>query len=253
MKTFFVPVTALLVLITTAFTCADSSNKKITANHNTVNGFAVVELFTSEGCSSCPPADAVVAHLLKEYKNDVYVLGYHVDYWDNLGWKDAFSNAAYTNRQKDYAKFFKLSSVYTPQVIVNGAEQFVGSDETKLHAAINKDLKQMPAQTLSVAAKANADNMINVSYQTNSTNNNLNIALIQLSTETRVQRGENHGATLHHINIVRNIKTIALKGNTGDLTFNLPPGLSLKDCEVIAFTQDANMKITSAAKTDIQL
>ena len=165
MKTIIASFAAFFLLIISAFTCADSSIKK----HNTTtgNGFAVVELFTSEGCSSCPPADNAVAKLLQEYKNNVYVLGYHVDYWDNLGWKDAFSSAAYTQRQKNYARVLKLSSVYTPQVIVNGDEQFVGSDENKLHASIDKDLKQIPAQTLSVTAKAN-NNTIDISYQTNS-------------------------------------------------------------------------------------
>src|SRR5215467_14530643 len=86
-----------------SFSCADSSGKSGSVM-NAGNGFAVVELFTSEGCSSCPPADNAVARLLKEHNSNVYVLGYHVDYWDNLGWKDAFSNADYTKRQKNYAR-----------------------------------------------------------------------------------------------------------------------------------------------------
>jgi hypothetical protein len=251
MKTVFIPAIALFISSAFAFTCADSSNKKNNTIDNANEGFAVVELFTSEGCSSCPPADAAVANLLKEYKNDVYVLGYHVDYWDNLGWKDAFSNADYTRRQRNYARTLK-SGVYTPQVVVNGEEQFVGSDENKLHASINKDLRQIPAQNLSVSAKVNGSNKVDVSYQTNTTGNNLNIALIQLSAETKVQRGENHGATLHHVNIVRNIQTISLKKNAGNILIDLPQSLTAKDCGLIAFTQDANMKITSAAKTNIQ-
>src|SRR5215467_15699283 len=97
-----VTVLVVLALTATSFSCNDSSAKNSSVNSN--NGFAVVELFTSEGCSSCPPADNAVAKLLKEYNNNVYVLGYHVDYWDNLGWKDAFSNADYTKRQKNYAR-----------------------------------------------------------------------------------------------------------------------------------------------------
>lgn len=251
MKKIIIPLAALFTLISSAFTCADSSNKKNVAPDSTGNGFAVVELFTSEGCSSCPPADNAVAKLLKEYNGNVYVLGFHVDYWDNLGWKDAFSNADYTKRQRNYAKAFKLGSVYTPQVIVNGEEQFVGSDENKLHASINKYLKESSKQNLSVSAKA-SNGTINVSYQTNAINN-LNIALVQLSAETKVQRGENHGATLHHVNIVRELQTISLKNNTGNVSINLPADLSIKDCQIIAFIQDANMKITVAAKTGIQL
>jgi len=249
MKKRVAPVAILFLLLSSAFSCADSSSQKNTTTNNTGNGFAVVELFTSEGCSSCPPADNAVAKLLKEY-NNVYVLGYHVDYWDNLGWKDAFSNADYTKRQKNYARTLK-SGIYTPQVIVNGEAQFVGSDENKLHAAINKDLKDNAQQDLSIIATQN-DNTIKVSYQTNSSDN-LNIALVQLNAETKVQRGENQGATLHHVNIVRSFQTIALKNNTGKVSLHLPAGLSEKDCEVIAFTQDANMRVTSAAKTNIRL
>lgn len=251
MKKRIIPAAILFLLLSSAFTCADSSSEKNISKNNIGNGFAVVELFTSEGCSSCPPADAAVANLLKEYKNNVYVLGYHVDYWDNLGWKDAFSNAVYTSRQRNYARALK-SGVYTPQVVVNGEEQFVGSDENKLHASINKDLKQIPAQNLSVAAKINGNNKVDVSYQTNTTDNNLNVALIQLSAETKVQHGENHGATLHHVNIVRNIQTILLKNNAGNIVIDLPAGLSAKNCQVIAFTQTASMKIIAAAKADIQ-
>ena len=89
-----IPVLIAVAFITTSFSCADSSAKNPVANEN--KGFAVVELFTSEGCSSCPPADKAVAQLLKANNSNVYVLCYHVDYGDNLGWKDIFSSAAYT-------------------------------------------------------------------------------------------------------------------------------------------------------------
>lgn len=253
MKKVIVPLTALLALIASAFTCDDSSTKKIVTNNSTNNGFAVVELFTSEGCSSCPPADDAVAKVLKEYNDNVYVLGYHVDYWDNLGWKDAFSNAAYTQRQKNYAKEFNLQSIYTPQIVVNGEEQFVGSDDAQLHNTINKDLKENASENLSVSAKING-NAIDVTYQTNSRKDNLNVALIQSIASTKVERGENSGATLHHVNIVRSLQTISLKNNAGNISFNLPAGLSAKDCSVIAFIQNPkNMKIIAAAKADIEL
>ncbi len=140
-----------IAFTTTSFSCADSSATNAATNND--KGFAVVELFTSEGCSSCPPADNAVADLLKAHQNNVYVLGYHVDYWDNLGWKDIFSNAAYTQLQRSYAKIFKLSSVYTPQIVVNGTEEFVGSDKNKLNTAVNKSLQQSSTIKLSIDAK----------------------------------------------------------------------------------------------------
>ncbi|HEY2728198.1 MAG TPA: DUF1223 domain-containing protein [Parafilimonas sp.] len=248
----------LLVIsfIATSFSCADSSAKIDAANTtlstNADKGFAVVELFTSEGCSSCPPADNAVAKLLQEHNNNVYVLGYHVDYWDNLGWKDSFSNAAYTQLQRDYAKTFKLSSVYTPQVVVNGTEQFVGSNESKLNAVVNNKLQQSSNIQLSVDAKAQDDYEITVHYSTNAENANVKIALIQLKADDKIQRGENSGATLHHVNIVRDFKTENASAN-GISVLNIPKNLSVENCKVIAFTQNkTDGKITAATEVGIQ-
>jgi len=93
---------------------------------------AVVELFTSEGCSSCPPADRILSRLTAETQRDhrrIYTLSFHVDYWDRLGWRDPYSSSANSDRQRQYAELMKLQSVYTPQMIVNGRIEFVGSDQ----------------------------------------------------------------------------------------------------------------------------
>ena len=92
----------------------------------------VVELFTSEGCSSCPPADKLLTSAQSNFGNEIIVLSYHVDYWDRLGWKDPFSKAIFSERQRMYSQKLNLSSVYTPQAIVNGQVQFVGSDKKLL-------------------------------------------------------------------------------------------------------------------------
>ena len=244
------PFLIALALITISFSCADSSANRSPAN-DINNGFAVVELFTSEGCSSCPPADKAVAQLLKEHRSNVYVLGYHVDYWDNLGWKDIFSNPAYTQIQREYAKALKLSSVYTPQIVVNGTEQFVGSDGNKLNAAVNNDLQQARDTKLDIDARSGDGKTVTVNYSTDAGNAKLKIALIQLNAENKIQRGENTGATLHHVNIVRDLQTTSVTGK-GNIRLNIPEGLSAKDCSVIAFTQNvSDNKITSATEVDI--
>ena len=113
-----IPFAGLMILTGLSFSI--SGNKPVKKELMTETGFAVVELFSSEGCSSCPPADELTIKLSKEYKRNVYFLGYHVDYWDHIGWKDKFSKADYTERQRQYAAKFNLNSIYTPQVIVNG-------------------------------------------------------------------------------------------------------------------------------------
>lgn len=99
----------------------------------------LVELFTSEGCSSCPPADALLRQVngMRTQAGQLIVgVSEHVTYWNNLGWADPFSSAVYTNRQNGYGERFRLDSVYTPQMVVNGAKQFVGSDRGQLQAAL---------------------------------------------------------------------------------------------------------------------
>ena len=253
MKVIYTSAVVLFAVFATAFTCANSSsNKKIISENPKANGFAVVELFTSEGCSSCPPADATVANLLKENNSNVYVLGYHVDYWNNLGWKDVFSSASYTQRQRNYARAFKLTSVYTPQVVVNGEEQFVGSDGNKLRNTVNKDLNENSTEQLVINAENKSGRTVNVSIKINDkSNDNLNIALVQAAAQSQVKRGENSGALLHHVNVVRDFKTVAANADQ-NITLQIPDNLSAKDCFVIAFTQDAgNMKILSASKANI--
>src|SRR6185437_4360336 len=99
----------------------------------------VVELFTSEGCSSCPPADALLARLPRAFPDiEVIPLSEHVDYWDHLGWRDRFSSPLYSARQQDYGRAFQLQDVFTPQMVVNGEAQFVGSDRARAEQEIRK-------------------------------------------------------------------------------------------------------------------
>lgn len=216
-------------------------------------GFAVVELFTSEGCSSCPPADAVLAKIASEYKDNVYVLGFHVDYWDRQGWKDVYSNADYTQRQMGYARVFKLSSIYTPEAVVNGGKELVGSDEKGLRSDIEADLQGAEGKKIVLYASVH-DNNIRVNYQmANRGNDNLYIALVQSHAETRVGGGENSGRRLEHVNVVRELKTAP--ADTGSVVFALPQGLAAKDCKLIAFLQTnkaGDLAVTGATGVDIQ-
>ncbi len=120
---------------------------------NKTSVFAVVELFTSEGCSSCPPADKLVSEIVSEKHDNIYVLTYHVDYWNRLGWKDVFSKSEWSARQQYYAAMLGLEGVYTPQIVVNGKQEFVGSNESKLRNAISNAGKEHSALLTMSATK----------------------------------------------------------------------------------------------------
>jgi hypothetical protein len=243
---FSKPVLLFSLLITTSF-CKHAESK---AGH----GFAVVELFTSEGCSSCPAADEAVIDIAKQYKENVFILGFHVDYWNNLGWKDIFSNADYSDRQKQYASSFSLNSIYTPQIVVNGKTEFVGSDKSKLQKTIEKELNSNNTSSIEISAKETESKKVEVNFKNgNISNSKINIALIQLQAQSNVAKGENEGKQLHHINIVRDFKTVDASNKQTSISLIIPASLTKKDCMVIVYVQDKNnFHIVDAAMTSIQ-
>jgi hypothetical protein len=206
---------------------------------DTKNGFAVVELFTSEGCSSCPSADAAVIALSRELGENVYFLGYHVDYWNYLGWKDEYSSKEFTERQRLYGDYFSLNSIYTPQVVVNGKTEFVGSDKSRLKQTIADELKISTNPAIELAAQTDSTNQIAVTYKTTvSKDEQLMIALVQLMATTNVKRGENKGYELKHINIVRELR--AVKPGTSAILFSIPVNLTTTEIKIVAFIQNKN-------------
>lgn len=221
--------------------------KKTTAESK---GFAVIELFTSEGCSSCPAADELVSKVLSEGKQNVYILSFHVDYWNRLGWKDNFSQAAFSARQQQYSRYLSLDGVYTPQIVVNGTDQFTGSNETHLRSSLSKMDQQ---SNLTVEALKTNDASIHVSYKIPANHGSLlNIALIQPEATTSVKRGENGGRKLHHVNIVRELKTIETASAAGSVDIEIPTELRTIPFKVIAYTQQKNtFQITGAAELQI--
>ncbi|MFC6265320.1 DUF1223 domain-containing protein [Flavobacterium panici] len=206
-------------------------------------GFALLELYTSEGCSSCPPADELLGKIQNELKDkNVYVLSYHVDYWDKQGWKDIFSNADYTKRQYDYAKYMEKDPIYTPQVIINGKIDYIGSQETSLRNGIKSALSKPVSTNLSLEASQN-ENSIAVNYNVEGTSKNsrLLIAVVQKEAKSNVKRGENAHRVLSHYQIVRNLQWVDLnKVKKGTASVHLPKNYNTQDFEIIGFVQDMN-------------
>lgn len=219
-------------------------------------GFAVVELFTSEGCSSCPPADELVARVQKENKDlPVYILAFHVDYWNRLGWKDAFSSADYSDRQRLYAGWLRLQSVYTPQIVVNGKKEFVGSEASTLHSTIEKDLQGQAGLTrLAISDVKKAGNKLEWAWQTEGAKKGLSlvVALVQRSATTNVRSGENGGKTLSHVQIVRGLRSEEWNGkNNGIGHMDWPAGVPQEGTEIIAFLQnDDTGEIVTATRSN---
>ncbi|HXB91874.1 MAG TPA: DUF1223 domain-containing protein [Puia sp.] len=220
-------------------------------------GFAVVELFTSEGCSSCPPADRALAELAGEFPGGVYVLEFHVDYWNRLGWKDIYSDEGYTNRQQEYARVFRLESIYTPEAVVNGHKEMVGSDQRQLQASVKAELEATTNHSLGLVADATEKKVV-VQYNTKE-GGILHAALVQLTASSQILGGENKGLHLQHINVVRNFATVDLKNakdpgssESGRLELSIPEGITAKDCKVIAFVQDHSSRIVAAEDARIK-
>ncbi|HJY14001.1 MAG TPA: DUF1223 domain-containing protein [Flavobacterium sp.] len=214
-----------------------------------VKGFALLELYTSEGCSSCPPADELMGRIQNEYQDDnVYLLSYHVDYWDRQGWKDVFSNADYTKRQYDYAKFLGKEPIYTPQLIINGKADYIASQETLVRNGIKSALSK-PVTTDLFLEASQANNNLNVNYNIEGSfkNSNLLVAIVQKAAKSNVKRGENANRILSHYQIVHHLHSVALKDKKGTVSIHLPKSFNEKDFEVIGFVQDKNNGAISGA------
>ena len=164
----------------------------------------VIELFTSQGCSSCPPANAYLNELTKG-RRDVLPLGFHITYWDRLGWKDPFSLEAATDRQGRYGRRFGDGS-YTPEIVVDGANSHVGSDRQKVEGAIARAKKESRT-VASVRVTRTGDK---VSIQVGGGSGNARVLLIGFdrSHTTPIRRGENSGATFDESNVVRSIRSV---------------------------------------------
>jgi hypothetical protein len=163
---------------------------------------AVVELFTSEGCNSCPPAEAYVGELAQ--RRDVLALAFHVDYWDDLGWRDRFGLAQSAQRQNAYVNALRLSSAYTPQVIVDGRGDFVGSDRTSIGKALagNRDGIEL------ALAVRNGEILIDVGARDKAAPCDVVLVAYLRAAVSPIGRGENAGRTLKEFNIVRDFRTL---------------------------------------------
>lgn len=215
------------------------------------DSFVMIQLFTSQGCSSCPPADRLVETIKEEYKDqNVFVMSYHVDYWDRLGWKDPYGKPEFTELQYSYADQFRERRVYTPQVIVNGQEHFVGSNGSKLRSRIKSYLKKDLKNKVTIQSKKEGENIhFTIQVSGDTTNKQLKLASVLNKTSTKVTRGENSNRTLSNSNIVLDEKTLTLdENNTAKFSLTLGNENVQKEMSLIVFVQNDKLEISGAAQ-----
>lgn len=166
----------------------------------------VVELFTSQGCSSCPPADAYLGRLAQ--RADVVALGYHVDYWDYIGWPDPFADAAYTARQKAYRESLGNRTLYTPQMVIDGTVDAVGSDSRRVDALIQRRLASDRHAVALRAGLVNGELRVDIDDVGMPGPAEVTAVAFDAYHLTEIRRGENGGLRLKDFNVVRAIRRI---------------------------------------------
>ncbi len=213
----------------------------------------LVELFTSEGCSDCPPADTLLERLDRSQPvsdAELIVLSEHVDYWDGSGWRDPYSSREYTERQGAYAVQFGLGSVYTPQMVVDGRFQLVGSDERGAITAIENAAKaeKIPVTVSLVRWESDGTATLHVStgqvpHFILATSSEVLIAAADESDESHVEHGENEGRTLKHVAVLRSLTRVGTIDGSGEFSqevkVKLHRGGKGGNLRIVAIVQEA--------------
>jgi hypothetical protein len=229
----------------------------------------LVELFTSEGCSSCPPADALLAHLedSQPVQGAVIIpLKQHVDYWNWIGWTDRFSSPQFSQRQADYARVLGNENVYTPQMVVDGQEEFVGSDDLAAREAIARARRSVKAPiALRVSAAAGSGSEITLAIKISELPDikegdpvDLWVAVTESSLASQVTRGENTGRRLAHTAVVRELRRADRLNTAGsfatELGLPLAPEWKRENLSAVVFLQQqGSRRVLGAARLPLFL
>ncbi|MEP0266273.1 DUF1223 domain-containing protein [Dokdonia sp.] len=209
----------------------------------------VIELFTSQGCSSCPPADALLEEIKNTYGADVITLSYHVDYWDYIGWKDPFATQAFTKKQYGYAEKFRSRGVYTPQAVINGRSHYTGSDKSSIYRVLKSKNEHVLPISITVSNIRKKDKEIAVDYTISDATqaNELTFVIAINEKTTQIKRGENRNKTLKNTHIVIAEQTIHRYATSGQVTLHIPSWVEASDqLSIVAYATKTNVGIVSA-------
>jgi hypothetical protein len=219
------------------------------------SGPVVIELFTSQGCSSCPPADRLLSRLASDPR--VIPLSFHVDYWNYIGWTDPFSSKRWSERQQGYARAFRSNRIYTPQLVVSGRTGLNGSDEAGARKRIAEALAAEPAGRVTLALEPSRDRLkVKVGAKLSRAVEgplDLWVAVYETGLTTKVGAGENSSATLHNDYVVRRLeKALTLPAaagaaDSGEVVLGLDKRWQRESLGVAAFLQDPKTMVIYGA------
>src|ERR1700722_14686056 len=222
------------------------------AGSNATRVPVLLELFTSEGCSSCPPADRLLELFDQKQPEpgaDLIVLTEHVDYWDRLGWRGPFSSSLFTARQQEYSYRLQGEGVYTPELVVDGRFRFVGSDGRKAMSTIQEAMRD-PKIPIAISDASRDGNQVTVHIEVPAADRSIKggrdvlyVALADNRAESPVKRGENAGRSLAHVGVVRVLKQVGAidlgAATARNVMVEIKPGTGANGSRLVAFIQDA--------------
>jgi len=250
-------VCCVCMLVAFSFVAAETNqkNEMTSTVEETYKPFVVLELFTSQGCSSCPAADRLLDEVKALYPETVFTLSYHVDYWNYIGWEDPFSDANHSKRQSNYNKKLKYRGNYTPEVVANGQVHFTGSNRSQMNATIKRFKNEDAANQLRITKVARTTDAFVLDYEIDGTiaEKSLRAVLVLDQRITKVNRGENRNRTLKNSNIVVHENELKLKTSKGSIALSIPKSLKKNDkLTAMLLVANENLDITAAVKTSIE-
>lgn len=238
----------------TDYSAYDGEQGILSTNVKGFEPIVVLELFTSQGCSSCPAADALLNKVKKMSGKAVFTLSYHVDYWNYIGWDDPFSASRYARKQQLYNQKFNNRGNYTPQMVVNGKEHFVGSNSSKLYEKI-ATYKKLPAlNEIEIAELAQESDKIRFGYEIAGEieDKKLRAILVLDERTTYIKAGENKNRTLVNGNIVVAERIEDIRTRQGFVVLDMPKGIRPNESvNLVVLVQNKDYDITGAVKSGI--
>jgi hypothetical protein len=249
----------LMAVILFAFLFADAAkvvmpkNKPGMFKNAPGNKVVIMELFTSQGCSSCPPADAILSEYAAKHDSHIIPLSFHVDYWNRLGWADPFSSSIYSSRQQWYSQHLPGGSVYTPQLIVNGRGEAVGNNRNAVNRLVQNQLTGNQVQEISLQDVSVGKTTVSFHYTAKNTGNDdvLNIALVEKEATTHIRAGENNGVTLTNHNIVRSFSSQPVAGSAA-VEITIPPAFNAAQYVLVVYVQNKkDLSISTGVLKDL--